>query len=168
MTGDVPSELGSLGKLEGLFLYGNQLTGCVPANLESQLDRSTLWAVGLPFCSTATAPGVPTGLTATADGQTEIDLSWTAPSDDGGADITGYRIEVSTDNATSTDLEANTRSTSTSYSHSDLSAGSTRHYRASAIDSEGTGEASGVATAHYRLGSVGKRPLRSHKPIRHG
>ena len=147
LTGDVPSELGNLGKLEGLFLYSNQLTGCVPANLESQLDRSTLWAVGLPFCSTETAPGAPTGLTATADGQTEIDLSWTAPSDDGGADITGYRIEVSTDNATWSDLEANTRSTSTSYSHTGLSAGSTRHYRASAINSEGTGEASGVATA---------------------
>ena len=43
----------------------------------------------------ATKPGPPTNLTVTADGQTEIDLSWTAPSDDGGATITGYKIEVS-------------------------------------------------------------------------
>ena len=33
----------------------------------------------------ATAPGAPTGLTATANGSSQIDLSWTAPSDTGGA-----------------------------------------------------------------------------------
>ena len=147
LTGDVPSELGNLGKLEGLFLYGNQLTGCVPGNLESQLDPSTLWAVGLPFCTTATAPGAPTGLTATADGQTEIDLAWTAPSDNGGSDITGYRIEVSTDRSNWSDLVADTDSTGTGYSHTGLSAGSTRHYRVSAINSAGTGLASDTDSA---------------------
>ena len=147
LTGDVPSELGNLGKLEGLFLYGNQLTGCVPANLESQLDRSTLWAVGLPFCPTATAPGAPTGLAATADGQTNVDLSWTAPSDDGGADITGYRIEVSTDGSNWSDLVADTNTTDTSYSHTGLTAESTRHYRVSAINSAGTGPASDTDSA---------------------
>ena len=95
----------------------------------------------------STKPGKPTGLTATADGQTEIDLSWTAPSDDGGADITGYRIEVSTDGSSWSDLEADTGSTSTSYSHTGLSAASTRHYRVSAINSAGTGAASGSASA---------------------
>ena len=94
-----------------------------------------------------TEPGAPTGLTATADGQTEIDLSWRAPSDDGGANITGYRIEVSTDGSNWSDLEANIRSTSTSYSHTGLTAGSTRHYRVSAINSVGTGPASNVDDA---------------------
>ena len=77
----------------------------------------------------ATKPGKPTGLTATADGQTEIDLTWTAPSDDGGADISGYRIEVSTNGTSWSDLVADTDSTSTSYSHTGLTAGNTRHYR---------------------------------------
>ena len=95
----------------------------------------------------ATEPGKPTGLTATADGQTEIDLAWTAPSDDGGADITGYRIEASTDGSSWSDLEANTRSTSTSYSHTGLLAGSTRYYRVSAINSVGTGPASDTDSA---------------------
>jgi len=45
------------------------------------------------------APGAPTDLTATADGPTAIKLSWTAPTNDGGSEITGYRIEVSTDGA---------------------------------------------------------------------
>ena len=43
----------------------------------------------------ATAPGAPTGLTATASGTTQIDLSWTAPADNGGRVITGYKIEIS-------------------------------------------------------------------------
>ena len=38
----------------------------------------------------------------------QINLSWTAPSDDGGADITGYRIEVSEDGAAWSDLTADT------------------------------------------------------------
>ena len=90
----------------------------------------------------ATKPGKPTGLTATADGQTEIDLSWSGPSDNGGADITGYKIEVSTDGSSWSDLVADTNSTGTSYSHTDLNAGITRHYRVSAINSAGTGPAS--------------------------
>ena len=45
------------------------------------------------------APDAPTGLTAIASGQDQIDLSWTAPSSDGGASVTGYKIEVSTDNS---------------------------------------------------------------------
>ena len=90
---------------------------------------------------------MPTGLTAEADGQTQIDLSWNAPASDGGAAITGYRMEVSGDGTDWSDLEADTGSTSTSYSHTGLTAGSARHYRVSAINSAGTGLASNVATA---------------------
>ena len=97
--------------------------------------------------STATVPEAPTGLTATADGQTEINLSWTAPSNDGGAAITGYRIEVSTDDSSWSDLVSDTDSTSTSYSHTGLTAGDTRHYRVAAINSAGAGEPSNVADA---------------------
>ena len=49
-------------------------------------------------------PGAPEGLTAAGNGQTRIDLSWTAPSDDGGADITGYKIEVSPNGSSWSDL----------------------------------------------------------------
>ena len=94
----------------------------------------------------ATVPGAPTGLSATANGSTQIDLSWTAPSSDGGASISGYKIEVSSDSGTSwTDLVAN--NTTTTYSHTGLSAGTTRHYRVSAINSVGTGAASNVDDA---------------------
>ena len=42
----------------------------------------------------STVPAAPTGLTATADGSTAIDLAWTAPSDIGGSAITGVPVRV--------------------------------------------------------------------------
>ena len=96
----------------------------------------------------ATAPGAPTGLTATADGQTIINLSWTAPSDNGGAAITGYQIEVSPNGTdTWTNLVANTTATATTYEHTGLSAGETRHYRVRAINSVGPGAVSATRSA---------------------
>ena len=99
-------------------------------------------------------PGAPEGLTAAGNGQTEINLSWTAPTDDGGADITGYKIEVSPNGSSWSDLEGNTLSTNTSYSHSSLTAGSTHHYRVSAINSAGTGPASNVVTGTTDTGTT--------------
>ena len=86
------------------------------------------------------APNAPTGLTATASGTDTINLSWTAPVDNGGRVITGYKIEVSIDSGTTwTDLVADTASTTTTYEHTGLAASTTRHYRVSAINSIGTG-----------------------------
>ena len=97
----------------------------------------------------AEVPGAPTGLSAAPNGTTGIDLSWTAPADDGGSAITGYKIEVSTDGgATWTVLVANTGSTDTTYAHRGLTAGSTRHYRVSAINTIGASAASNTANAN--------------------
>ena len=129
----------------GTYYYG----ACVEAVAgESDTTNNCSAAVAVTIgAAPASAPGAPTGLSATADGQTEIDLSWTAPSSDGGAAITGYKIEVSTDNSSWSDLVADTSSTTTSYSHTGLTAGTTRYYRVSAINSAGAGTASNVANA---------------------
>ena len=96
-------------------------------------------------------PGAPQSLTARADGETEIDLSWSRPSNDGGSRVTGYRIEVSEDGSGGWSvLEADT--SRTSHTHRGLSSGSTRHYRVSAINSAGTGPHSN--TAHATTDSV--------------
>ena len=96
----------------------------------------------------ATVPNAPTRLRATAEGTAQIDLAWTAPGFNGGADITGYRIEVSEDAGSNwTDLAANTGVTETEYSHTGLDPASTRHYRVSAINEIGTGNPSNVANA---------------------
>ena len=91
---------------------------------------------------TTTAPGVPTGLTATATGQSQIDLAWTAPGDIGSSAITGYRIEFSPDGIGWADLVADTQSTATTYAHTGLNAAVTRHYRVSAINDAGTSDPS--------------------------
>ena len=107
------------------------------------------WSVAGTGRTTATsAPGAPTGLSATASGTTAINLSWTAPASTGGSAITGYKIEVSP-NGTSgwTDQVADTNSTATTYAHTGLAAGDTRHYRVSAINANGTGTASNVDSA---------------------
>ena len=91
-------------------------------------------------------PGAPEGLTAAGNGQTRIDLSWSAPPSDGGAAITGYRIEVSGDRTIWNDLESDTGTTATTYSHTGLRAGTAWHYQVSAINSVGPGPVSNIAT----------------------
>ena len=95
----------------------------------------------------ATVPDAPTGLVANDVTPTQIDLFWIAPAYNGGAPITGYRIEVSEDAAVWADLVTNTESAVTAFSHADLLPGSTRHYRVSAINRAGTGAASASASA---------------------
>ena len=75
-------------------------TGLMPDTKYTFMVRSiTLGGVGTKS-DTASAttdpadvPGMPTGVTATADSDTQITVNWTAPADNGGADITGYIIE---------------------------------------------------------------------------
>ena len=90
-------------------------------------------------------------MTAAGNGETQIDLRWAAPTTDGGAAITGYRIEIAEDITSWNDLVADTGSTATTYFHTSLTAGTTRHYRVSAINSAGTGPASNIATGNHGL-----------------
>ena len=109
----------------------------------TDLDWSSATTVTLRLRLTPEVPGKPTNLMAEADGSTRIALSWEAPADDGGSAITGYRIEVSPDGSSDwDDLVADTGNDDTSYTHEGLSAGDTRHYRVSAINAEGTSDAS--------------------------
>ena len=96
----------------------------------------------------ASVPGAPTSLSATASGSTQIDLSWTAPGSDGGSSITGYKIEVSSDGGANWTVHvATTGNPATTYSHIGLAAGTTRHYRVSAINANGAGAASNTDNA---------------------
>ena len=113
-----------------------------PAITRPMYGLSAVFQVATP------APGAPTGLSATARGSDEINLSWTAPDSTGGSDITGYKIESSSDAGSNwSNLVADTGNTNTAYQHAGLSRGDTRHYRVSAINSVGTSAPSNTANA---------------------
>ena len=91
------------------------------------------------------APDSPTGLTATFNTTTtDIDLSWTAPSQTNGSAITGYKIEVSTDGTNFTDLNANTGSITTTHIDTNPTMGSLNYYKVSAINAYGNSLTSNV------------------------
>ena len=83
-------------------------------------------------------PAAPTGLTATPVSDTQINLRWEAPTNTGGAPITGYQLQVSEDGVSFNDLHR-TNGTTLSYQHGGLSGGATRHYQVAAINSAGSG-----------------------------
>ncbi len=86
----------------------------------------------------ATAPGAPTGLSATTNGQTRIDLSWTAPGN-GGSAITGYRLERKTGAGSYAVVSSSIAANATSYADSSLSAGTAYTYRIRAVNGVGNG-----------------------------
>jgi len=86
-----------------------------------------------------TVPSPPTLLTITHDDLTVNNLSWGTPEDDGGKSITGYKIELKVDVGDWEIVKANTGSTSTIYSHTNIPSGTDYNYRVSAINSIGTG-----------------------------
>ena len=93
-------------------------------------------------------PGAPTGLTATVTEPSEpwqIDLSWTAPASNGGADISGYQIECFPDCDGDSQTSFVVDNPSTPYSHTRDDPGKAYSYWVSAINTVGTGPASNVA-----------------------
>jgi titin len=87
-----------------------------------------------------TVPGAPRGLAATA-GDAQVSLSWKAPSSDGGATITGYRVYQGTSKKPVASV-AGTAATVKS-----LSNGTTYSFKVTAVNKAGEGPASGTASA---------------------
>lgn len=77
-------------------------------------------------------PGAPTGLEIDIYSETALDLEWVAPENDGGADITGYKIERKTTGDYSTIVE-NTGNADTIYRNTGLTENTEYTYRVSTI-----------------------------------
>ncbi len=90
----------------------------------------------------------PTGLTATAVSPTQINLFWSAPTQNYGKVIIGYKIEQQISHGVFDTLVYNTGSTLTAYSMTGLKTGTAYTYRVSAVYSDDTStDPSNVAAA---------------------
>ena len=105
-------------------------------------------------------PSAPGSLTAAADGKSTINLSWQPPGDAGGGAVTGYRIELSQDGGSNWQaLVADTQSTATAWSHTELDPGSRHYYSVRAINAAGVGRGSNTAFAATPAPTVPGRVL---------
>ena len=115
---------------------------------------------GVASIATAT-PGAPaqapTALTAQS-GDSQVDLSWTAPADTGGLKITGYVIEESTDGTTWT-LASSTAGDTTQVNLQGLKNYTNYTFRVSAVTNFGKGLSAVLATNASALPSA---PLALH------
>ena len=93
-------------------------------------------------------PSAPSGLTAMAVSDSQINLSWTASS----GVVTGYRIEWSADGST-WGLLTTAASNQIAYSDSGLNDWTTRYYRVQAINSQGGSGYSSIRSARPLVGT---------------
>ena len=84
-------------------------------------------------------PGAPT-LSAEANGENGINLSWDPPTDDGGADISVYELHVSNDGGNNYNRLTSPPASARSYTHSGMKPGESRHYQLRARNRSGLGE----------------------------
>src|SRR2546422_274680 len=112
------------GVIDDLHLYSRALS-----QTEVQTDMST--PVG---AADTTPPTAPTGLTATVAGSTQINLTWTASTDNVG--VTGYRVERCQGTGCSNFGQLATPA-GTSFNDTGLTAGTSYSYRVLATDAAG-------------------------------
>ena len=115
-----------------------------PARRCGVLSAGAAVVLALPLLLTLPAqaqnvlpPGAPTGLDAVSVGQTDIEMTWTAPSDDGGAAVTSYGIEAKTGG--NWGRVWTTSDAGTTFTYRGLMPGTTYELRVVAINAAGTG-----------------------------
>jgi hypothetical protein len=134
----------------GIYLNGQTRPGwTVTGNYtrSTNLQRLQLWndgglttdfdqvSVAVPM-GPGTVPGTPTAVTGTA-GNASVNLSWTAPTSDGGSPITGYRITPYIGSAAQAPVL--TGSAATSFTVTGLTNGTSYTFTVAAINAVGTG-----------------------------
>ncbi|HXY86783.1 MAG TPA: fibronectin type III domain-containing protein, partial [Gaiellaceae bacterium] len=112
-------------------------------------------AVAVPSGSAPSVPGAPTGAAGTA-GNGSVNLSWAAPSSNGGSAITGYRVTPYVNGTAQTPIL--TASTNTSYTVTGLTNGTAYTFTVAAINGVGPGPESSASSPITPLSSTQTAP----------
>ena len=102
---------------------------------------------GRACATTEDVPGAPRNLSATANGTSTINLSWSPPSHDGGSAVTGYDVEYSDNAGVSWHALGTVQSGTITHPDTGLQPASRRCYRVKAANVHGEGPLSGEACA---------------------
>jgi len=130
-----------VGSLDDARIYTRALTS-------ADISALYVYTGGLPDTQ---APTTPTNLSATTQSSSQINLSWTASSDNVG--VTGYRVERCLGSSCTNFVQIATPST-TSYNDTGLSANTTYRYQVRAADAAGNLSGySGVTSATTQAGT---------------
>lgn len=132
------------------------ITGAYSGDMTHRTSSGTAYVfVNTIVSGPPTPPQPPTNLSATAFSSLQVDLRWDAPTDDGGATVTGYQIERLTNDMTWAIVNTNTDSYEATYSDTGLEPNTTYQYRVSAINSAGISMPSNSANATTNPQSTG-------------
>jgi hypothetical protein len=110
----------------------------------ASFDGGMIYRIDIGITPTPSTPSAPQNLQATA-GEGQVNLSWTPPSDDGGAPITNYTIYRGTTSGGETRLT--TIGSVTTYNDTSVISDQTYSYKVSAVNSAGEGAFSNEASA---------------------
>ena len=113
---------------------------------------------------TPVAPGQPSNVVGTAT-PAVVELDWDSPTSDGGAPITDYVVEYSTDGAASWTIFADGTSTATLANLRGLAAGVTHIFRVSAVNSAGQGATSTVSGGVVPMAALANDAFSGAAPI---
>ncbi|NLA42677.1 hypothetical protein GX865_00745 [Candidatus Saccharibacteria bacterium] len=146
---------------ETVYVSPTQLIATTPAYPAGVVDVDVLsgtytatLANSYTYIAPVTPPSAPTNL-ATTPAANGVTLNWTAPANNGGAPVTDYKVEYSSNGGSTWQTFTHPPSASTNITVTGLTPHTTYTFRVSAINSAGQGPASATATGEPIYVTVG-------------
>ena len=138
------------------YIDGEDLQYRVGSLGASSVPASYTYPVTYPTHQAMHAPNAPTGVTATADSATEVTVSWTTPTDNGGSPITGFKVMYKVTGAADDTYETDMVSDPMASMHTvmGLMPNTSYDFKVVATNAEGDGYASMMAMAMTMAGML--------------